>query len=139
MHHLIKTAICAATFACMKLASAGDLTIEVRDVKSADGTLMVALFGSADSFLKQPISGTGAPALAGNNIIVLKDLPAGEYAFAIYHDANGNGRMDKNLVGIPTEDYAFSNNALGKMGPPTFEAARFTVPAAGASVTVSLK
>jgi uncharacterized protein (DUF2141 family) len=38
-------------------------------------------------------------------------LPAGDYAFAVYHDANGNGKLDRNGVGMPTEDYAFSNNA----------------------------
>ncbi len=47
--------------------------------------------------------------------------------------------MDKNLLGIPTEDYAFSNNALGKMGPPSFESAKLAIPAAGATVRVTLK
>ncbi len=42
-------------------------------------------------------------------------------------------------MGIPTEDYAFSNNAMGKMGPPSYDDAKFTLPAAGASVRVSLK
>ncbi|UUZ49269.1 DUF2141 domain-containing protein [Massilia sp. B-10] len=60
---------------------------------------------------------------------MFKDLPEGEYAFAVYHDANANGQMDKNLLGIPTEDYAFNNNAVGKMGPPKFEAAKFALPA----------
>ena len=139
MHHILKIAICSAAFAVMKLAGAADLTIEIEDVKNADGALMVALYASEDTFLKQPAKATGTRATAGTSKIVFKDMPEGEYAFAVYHDANGNGKMDKNLIGIPTEDYAFSNNALGKMGPPKFAAAKFAVPAAGATVRVSLK
>ena len=72
-------------------------------------------------------------------MVVFKDLPEGEYAFAVYHDANANGKMDKNLIGMPTEDFAFSNNAMGKMGPPDYASAKFAMPAAGATVRVSLK
>ncbi|HEY0062921.1 MAG TPA: DUF2141 domain-containing protein [Telluria sp.] len=139
MNHLIRIALGAIALACMSQASAATLTIEVDDVKSADGVLMVAIFNSDGSFLKQPLKGAGARAVAGTSSIVLADLPEGEIAFAIYHDANSNGKMDKNVMGIPTEDYAFSNNALGKMGPPKYEAAKFTLPAAGATVRVSLK
>jgi len=32
-----------------------------------------------------------------------------------------NGKMEKNLVGKPTEGYGFSNNVTGKFGPPAFE------------------
>jgi uncharacterized protein (DUF2141 family) len=139
MNHLIKTALFAASCSLMNLAGAADLTIEVGDVKNDSGTLMVALYTSQDTFLKQPLKGTGARAAAGTNTLVFKNLPEGDYAFAVYHDANANGQMDKNLIGIPTEDYAFSNNAMGKMGPPKFDAAKFSVPAAGATVRVSLK
>jgi uncharacterized protein (DUF2141 family) len=100
---------------------------------------MIAVYNSEGSFLKQPAKANGAPASTTGNTVVFKDLPEGDYAFAVYHDANGNGKMDKNVIGIPTEDYAFSNNALGKMGPPSFEKAKFAIPAAGATVRVSLK
>jgi uncharacterized protein (DUF2141 family) len=35
-------------------------------------------------------------------------LPAGEYAFVVYHDVNSNGTLDANLFGYPTEPMAFS-------------------------------
>lgn len=127
-------ALCASS-----LAGAADLTIQVADIKSSQGTVNVALYASADSFLKQPLTFTAAPAVQGTTTLVLKNVPAGDYAFAIYHDANGNGQMDKNAMGMPTEDYAFSNNALGQMGPASFESARFSLPAAGATVRVSVR
>jgi uncharacterized protein (DUF2141 family) len=43
------------------------------------------------------------------------------------------------MVGMPTEDYAFSNNAVGKRGAPRYEDARIALPAAGAVATVNLR
>lgn len=139
MNTLIKTAICSATFLASGLAGAADLTIQIDDVKAAAGTVMVAVFNSEGTFLKAPAKTGGAPATTNGTTVVIRDLPEGDYAFAVYHDANGNGKMDKNVLGIPTEDYAFSNNALGKMGPPKYDSARFALPAAGASLRVTLK
>jgi uncharacterized protein (DUF2141 family) len=139
MNRLLTCALCGAAFLSAHLASAADLTIVVDDVKAAKGSVMVALYGSADNFLKKPDNATGALAAAGATTVVFKDLPEGEYAFAVYHDANMNGKMDRNPIGIPTEDYAFSNNAMGKMGPPPFDDAKFVLPAAGATVHVTFK
>ena len=55
------------------------------------------------------------------------DIPKGIYTIGIFVDVNLNNKMDTNFVGIPKEQYGFSNNAKGFMGPPTFEAASFTV------------
>ncbi|MDQ1920286.1 DUF2141 domain-containing protein [Massilia pseudoviolaceinigra] len=139
MRHLLATAFCTAALLTASLASAADLTIRIDDVRSDDGTVMVALYDSAGSFLKKPVGGAGGKAVKGSTTVTIKDLPAGHYAYAIYHDANANGKMDANMMGIPTEDFAFSNNALGKMGPPKFGDAMFTLPAAGLSAAVSLK
>jgi uncharacterized protein (DUF2141 family) len=135
---LIQTICCAALLAAGQ-AGAADLTIHVDELKAAGGKIEVALYNSAGAFLKTAV-GTGSIAAAkAANTVVLKDLPAGEYAFAVFHDANSNDKLDKNMLGLPTEDYAFSNNALGKMGPPSFEQARFTLSAAGATMRVSLR
>ena len=118
---------------------AADLTISIDGVASADGQVMVAIFNSADSFLAQPVRAAAAPAHKGTVQLQLAGLPAGDYAFAVYHDANGNGKLDRNLVGMPTEDYAFSNNAFGKRGAPSFQEARIVLPADGATARVNLR
>ena len=138
MNTLIRTATAAAALLALNLAHGADLTVQVSDVKAGQGTIMVAVY-TADGFLKKPVKGSGAAADTAGNTIVFKDLPEGDYALAVYHDANSNGKMDSNMMGIPTEDYAFSNNAVGKFGPPKFDAAKFSLPAAGAKLTVSLK
>ena len=138
MSKLMFIAPFAALFAALP-AFAADLTIDVEGVPSADGQVMVAIFNSADTFQVKPVRALAAPAHEGKVRLVVADLPAGDYAFAVYHDVNGNGKLDRNAVGMPTEDYAFSNNAMGKRGAPSFDAARVALPAGGASATVNLR
>jgi uncharacterized protein (DUF2141 family) len=66
-------------------------------------------------------------------------VPAGSYAIMLYHDANANGRLDRGgLLRMPTEGYAFSNDAPVRMGPPSFEAMRIDV-APGARVVATVR
>jgi len=51
---------------------------------------------------------------------------------------DGNGQMNSNAFGIPSEPYAFSNNAQGTMGPAKWDAAKFIVTADGAVQIISL-
>jgi uncharacterized protein (DUF2141 family) len=61
----------------------------------------------------------------GNTAQCIFSVPKGEYAVAVFHDENGNGKMDKNLIGAPKEGYGFSNNPGRKMRPARFDEARF--------------
>ena len=54
-------------------------------------------------------------------------LPYGEYAVTLFVDFNGNKKIDKNFLGIPKEQYGFSNNVMGRMSPPTFDQAKFAI------------
>ncbi|MYM80947.1 DUF2141 domain-containing protein [Duganella sp. FT50W] len=131
--------IIALLFAAALPSHAADLTIRVDGVASVDGDVKVAIYNSAETFLAKPVGATAAPARQGTVELKVSDLPAGDYAFAVYHDANNNGKMDLNMMGIPTEDYGFSNNAMGKRGAPRYEDARIVLPEAGATATVNLR
>ena len=54
-------------------------------------------------------------------------LPHGEYAITFFVDSNGNFKMDKSFLGIPKEQYGFSNNVMGRMSAPSFDQAKFTI------------
>ena len=58
--------------------------------------------------------------------VIFANLEAGDYAVMLFHDANSNGELDSNMLGIPSEGYGFSNN-VGRFGKPDFEEAMFTV------------
>jgi uncharacterized protein (DUF2141 family) len=63
----------------------------------------------------------------GERSATFADLPAGDYAIKAFHDIDGNGRMTTNPFGRPIEPFAFSNNAVGNMGPARWDSARFAV------------
>ena len=128
-HRLLATAVLAGLVAAPVFAA--DLAIEVRGVRSTDGRVYVAVHGpeSKDAFP----SGDGVvnrfreSARIGVIRLVARDLPPGRYAVNAFHDENGNGELDTNLVGIPAEGYGFANDPVIRFGPPDFDAAAVTV------------
>ena len=54
-------------------------------------------------------------------------LSYGEYAVTLFVDLDGNKKLNKNFLGIPKEQYGFSNNVMGRMSPPTFDQAKFAI------------
>ena len=66
------------------------------------------------------------------------DLPPGEWAVAITQDVNNNDKLDKNLMGIPTEPFAFSNNVRPRFSPPAFDDCKFLVSGPGKVVNIHL-
>ena len=62
-------------------------------------------------------------------------IPASTYAIVAMHNENGNGKMDTNFLGAPTEGFGASRDARGLFGPSFREAAfRF----AGGSATIPI-
>lgn len=124
------SALAALGFALLAGASqAADLTVEVSGARSTQGTVSAALYGSADSWLKEPqkLQGARAPAAQPVTVLVFKDVPPGRYALSAFHDENGNEKVDTNVVGVPTERTGFSRDARGRMGPAAFDDAAIDV------------
>lgn len=118
--------------------AAAPLSIDLKGVRKQTGTVKLKIVDSAEGYDNK------AKAVAGD---VWKpdgeshqfrfDLPAGQYAVMVIHDANDNGKMDANVIGIPTEPYGFSNNPQ-VMRKPTFDETRFELPAAGTAISIDL-
>ena len=51
----------------------------------------------------------------------------GTYGIKIFIDKNNNNKFDFNIIGIPKEQYGFSNDASALLGPPDFKNASFDV------------
>lgn len=69
----------------------------------------------------------------------LSDIPYGDYGIAALHDENKNGKMDKNLLGMPLEPYGFSNNQRVNFGPPKWEKAKFAVKNSTTEISIEVK
>ena len=70
-----------------------------------------------------------SPIVAGIARYDFLALKKKSYAIAVYHDENENDSFDQGFLGIPLEDYAFSNNAKVFLGPPIFDDAAFILNA----------
>ncbi|MBB4843957.1 uncharacterized protein (DUF2141 family) [Paucibacter oligotrophus] len=109
---------------------AADMELEVQGVSEEQGQLLVSVFAEAKDWLRKPVlvfKAQAAERKDGKVLIQLRELPEGNLALNVSHDVNGNGRLDMNAMGMPTEPYGFSNNAAGMFGPPAFDKAQFSV------------
>lgn len=105
------------------------------------GQLLIAVYNSAKSMesdaaeaavAKQKVDAKpGATANFG--------LQPGRYAIMVVHDVNGNGKLDKNIVGIPKEPIGVSNGLKSKLRRPTFAECSFDLSAPGKTVTLQLE
>ena len=97
------------------------LVIRVENIKEVKGSLKYAVYDHKDKFLKEAAVSGGSEIGSDTMTFVVKGLQSGSYAVSIFHDKDNDGELNTNFIGIPTEPYAFSNNAKGRFGPPNFE------------------
>lgn len=121
--------VCVAPVTDAQSHPGGTLRVNVVGVRSREGHIGCALFSSAEGFpgdtahaLQKVVGRFGRHHTA---TCVFENVPPGRYAVALGHDENGNGHLDKNLVGIPTEGWGVSNDAPARMGPPSYDEATF--------------
>ncbi len=125
--------------ACGGTAKATTVDVTVQGVQNANGHVLVALCTRAE-FLQPHCAWRGrAAAAVGDVHVTIADVPPGTYAAQAFHDENDNGRLDRNMLGLPREAMGFSNNAPMRMGPPRFDAAAFGVGAAVTSIVFRLR
>jgi uncharacterized protein (DUF2141 family) len=106
------------------------LTVYVNGFSTSEGKAHIAIYRVNDNFPASKGQFKGQVVLINDKKIAtatFSDLPKGTYAVAVFHDKNRNGIMDKNLVGVPTEKYGFSNNARETFSAPSFESASVKV------------
>lgn len=141
-HHLSATVRVTATVtagtAALLLSAplwADELVVTINNIKET-GEIHVALYDNADAFeADRGEEGGAAPGITQGTIEYVEagsvtyqyDVAPGTYAIGIFHDVNLNNRLDNYFFGVPKEQYGFSNDARGFMGPPSFEAASFEV------------
>ena len=113
----------------LSLFAQNTISVHVKNVDSTSGLVNVALYNSDETFLSfDRVLKTGsAPAHKGVVTLQIADLPIGEYALAVFHDENGNGKLDTNWLGIPKEKVAFSRAKMKTFGPPKYKECAFKV------------
>ena len=123
--------------------STGTLTVHVNGARNTKGKIGVSLFQSPQGFPEDTSKAIRQESVeidpsTMSTQVVFKNLPQGIYAVSVLHDENGNGKMDKNFVGMPKEGYGASNNPKKKMHAPTFDEAKFSLNSAEQTIEVTL-
>lgn len=108
------------------------LEIDIYNLESNDGNVRVHLYSSdlKESFPNHPENAFKLKVVKINNRTakaIFEDIPFGSYAYSIHHDANLNIKMDKNLLGLPSEGWGLSNDVLPVLKLPKFEACSISV------------
>ncbi len=141
---LTKTTLAAAGLAAVlalkgAVAMAADLEVAVSGLRSAEGEARVAVHRRVSGAVFSAagvVAAARRPAREGEVRVVFEGLAPGDYAVAAFHDADGDGKLGRNMAGMPTEGFGFSKGATGSMGPPGFNEAAVTVGPMAARVSV---
>ena len=115
-------------FPVMVLAQ-NTISVHVNNVSSKKGKVSVAVYNSDETFLsfERVLTTESVQANEGSVVLKIANLPEGEYALAVFHDENGNGKLDTNWLGIPREKVAFSNAKMKTFGPPKYKECAFHI------------
>ena len=98
--------------------------IKVTGIRSSKGNIIVQVFKDNATYEDQkPFKKItfDKKALVNGMLSVTLDLEPAIYGFTMIDDENGNGDIDKNLIGMPKEGFGFSNFFLEKMKKPKFD------------------
>lgn len=112
------------------------LTVIVRGLRNDQGQVLGALYDGAGTWLDHDHVADRCRATISHGVArcTFRHAAPGAVAVAAMHDENLDGELGRDLVGIPQEGYAFSNDVRPSLGPPSFESA--TLPPATRSTTV---
>ncbi|WP_347925207.1 DUF2141 domain-containing protein [Pontimicrobium sp. SW4] len=114
------------------------ITVKITNIDGNSGKVFVALYDSEITFLEKKYKSTTSTIKNSSCEVVFENVPNGVYAISLFHDKNGNNKMDSNFLGIPKEDYGCSNNARGFMGPPKWENTKFEIKNNSVTQTIKL-
>ena len=111
-------------------ASGATVTVLVVGMHSSKGQVQCLLYAGGVGFPGKPDKAVAkliVPISDQAATCAFPNLAPGDYAIELFHDENGNGKLDTGFMGIPSEGFGASNDAPEKFGPPKYADAKFQV------------
>jgi uncharacterized protein (DUF2141 family) len=140
---LLADTLLAPSAIAEQAAAKATIRAQLKGLKSDSGQAGCTIFSAPDGFPNRPeiaIQRRWVPIKGRAAVCEFVDLPPGGYALAAIHDDNGNGKLDKNAVGKPTEGVGVSRDARpGLMSPPTFGDAVLPFKAGTSTIDISIR
>jgi uncharacterized protein (DUF2141 family) len=128
--HLVLSLVLGGAGQQSSTAGLHTLTVVVENVNNQDGNIGVLVFNSTKGWPEDRFAALRDVVVAarpGTVTVAVPGLPSGDYAVAIAHDVNRNHKLDKNLFGVPKEQWGMSNNPHATIKAPSFSTAKFSL------------
>lgn len=143
MHRkIILNTILLFLFFIMQASNTADkkeLQITITNI-NGEGIVYIGLYQQHDHFPKETSGKNYKIDPKGSNSVTIKidDIEYGEYAAAIFHDKDGDGKMKIRILGIPDEPIGFSNNIKPRFSAPKFEKCKFFYNETSNTISIKL-
>lgn len=108
-------------------SQAGALSVRVTGLRNAKGSVRISVcdtercYDQEEGYIVESNKNTDPQGV----LFAFPDLPAGTYAFTIYHDEDNDNEFDRSFIGLPQEGFAFSNNIRPTVSKPDFDEVSF--------------
>lgn len=125
-------------------ASAAEINLRIQGFQNDEGRLRFSMFSMAERD-KFPMHPEQASYILDTEIknrraeIKLTGIEPGSYAIIVFHDQNGNSKMDHKWYGPPSESLGYYRHYTLRMLPPDFEAVMFNLPDSGMNMQINLQ
>ena len=130
----------ASGAATAESAAGATFDVQISGARSDKGVIRLAVCPPQSGFpdcKTHAVRSASLPIAGGKSAIRLTGVPDGTYAIGVFHDANGNGKLDT-FVGIPREGFGFSRNPSIKPRAPRFDETKIEITNGG-STAISLR
>jgi uncharacterized protein (DUF2141 family) len=108
-------------------AHAGTIDLTLNGVQPKGGKILVSVQSRDQYMQRSQTSGAFVDGASSGQVkIQLPNVPAGDYAVSVLHDADGNFDMSKDANGKITEGWS-TVNAAGLTAKPTFDQVKVSV------------
>ncbi len=138
--------VCSSAMAGKFLQPCGEtpysILVHVEGVKNDKGSVTIALYDDDPKrFLKkgEKLGHLRVPATKGLTSACIAAPHAGDYAIVVYHDEDGNGKVTRSWIGLPTEGFGFSNNPNVFLVPPKHSEAAVFIEAGKTVLNIEIK
>ena len=102
----------------------GEIKIIVSGLSSDEGIIKIGLYNNRESYESRGSIASFVSLMVEPKdkeaVCMFSQIPYGEYTIKLFHDKNHNGVVDKNVFGIPNENFGFSNNPKVFLGLPSY-------------------
>jgi uncharacterized protein (DUF2141 family) len=121
--------------------STSSLAVAVNGLRNQKGSICFALFAGEQGFPNRSDQAIAARCVPAQTTVTttFNQLAPGRYAVAIFHDANGDGKLNTGFLGIPKEGFGFSRNPKIGTSAPSFQDTAVAVAGVNTQIQINLK